>query len=211
MSHEVDFLIERLRWPVASTRWWAMQELAELLRSPAFQAQVSLELRDRLRGSKLEAEAVELLCVFWMAFVQGVLPPASLAEHVARPSALATTLLEAMGLQYAERFVPPLQVAPANFELPDSFLRVQGRDVPRIYLSILKRLDNATGLPFTRQLAYEWARTESVYPDAPLQGDLAFFVRAMGEGATGSFANLIAFRQALIGKSAALLNCNTYA
>ena len=194
MSHEVDFLIERLRWPVAAARWWAMQELAELLRSPALRARVQSELCDRLRGSKLEAEAVELLCVFWMAFVQGVLPPPDLAEHVARQSVLATTLLEAMGLQSTDGFVPPLQVVPANFELPDSFRSVQGRDVPRIYLTILRNLEEATDLPFTRQAAYEWACTESLYPDAPLQGDLAFFVRAMGEGATGSFANRAGLR-----------------
>lgn len=189
LNVDLELLMTRLRWPIASTRWWAMQELASLLLSPSAKAEVSERLLSELRHCRLEAETVELLSIFWMAFKRGWIAVPGLGTAVTRPSLLAKRLLADMGQKPSSNTTASIQVAPRDFEVPTSFERVQGRDVPRIYLTLMNHLERQTTRPFARQLAFEWSLTEAAYPDAPLQGDLAYFVRPAGDGATGSFAN----------------------
>jgi hypothetical protein len=189
VNHDLEMLIARLRWPLAPTRWWTMQELTQLLLAPGTRAAVTDLLRKQLRQCRLEAEAVELLFIFWMAVKRGMPPETGLGPDVARPSMLASWLLTDMGESSPAQAIPPLQVAPGDFEAPDVFWRVMGVDVPRIYLTVMRALEKRTKHPFERQLAFEWSQSELAYPEAPLQGDLPYFVRPLGGGATGSFAN----------------------
>lgn len=182
-------LVARLRWPLAPTRWWTMQELAKLLLEPGSRTEVTELLRAQLRQCRLEAEAVELLLIFWMAFKRGAPTVAGLDTDVARPSMLASWLMAEMGTTSPAQALPPLQAAPEDFETPDVFRRVIGADSPRIYLTIMRALEKRTKHPFERQLAFEWSRSGAAYPEAPLQGDLPYFVRSLGDGASGSFAN----------------------
>lgn len=187
MSVELDLLVARLGWPIASTRWWSMQELSELLLSPELGAAVSARLLNELRSCRLEAEAVEVLCVFWMAVMRGFAPPSGIADAVLRPSILASLLLEEMGLGLSNSPNPPLVAAPADFEIPSDFFDVQGSQVPRIYLTKLRWLESYSNLPFVHQCAFEWAANREEYPEAPFQGDLGYFIRPMGKGMTGTF------------------------
>ncbi|MEF9900285.1 MAG: ATP-binding protein [Pseudomonas sp.] len=184
---DLELLMVRLRWPVASTRWWAMQELAALLSSPDTREPTSNRLLAELTQCRLESEAVEILCLIWMAQQQGFLPPDDLPAAVTYPSLLAVLLLESMQLDLPGSANPPLEFAPDDFVVPERFGKFQNFGVPGIFLNRLAQLEHASGLPFLRQCAYEWHRTEIAYPQAPMQGDLIHFVRPLGDGATGSF------------------------
>ncbi|MFG7159721.1 multidrug DMT transporter permease [Burkholderia pseudomallei] len=188
MSLDLEILIARLRWPIASTRWWAMQELAALLHSAETQEEVEKQLMMELVRCRLEAETVEVICVFWMAARQGYTPPSNFASILSHPSLLAALLLSDMGRMLSTAPNPPLEMVPEHFKAPARFRELQGFDVPSIYLTRLAQLERESGLPFVRQCAFEWSRTEGAYPNAPLQGDLAYFVRPVGDGMTGAFA-----------------------
>lgn len=64
--NDLRMLIARLRWPSTSARWWTMQELAARLGESATQAETESSLLQLLSSRKLEAEVVEVLCIFWM-------------------------------------------------------------------------------------------------------------------------------------------------
>jgi hypothetical protein len=189
LNVELELLMTRLREPIASTRWWVMQELASLLLSPSVTAEVCERLLSELRQCRMEAETVEVLSVFWMAFNRGWVVAPGIDTAVQQSSLLAERLLADMGQKASVSSRPPVRVAPHDFEVPTSFKRVQGRDVPGIYLALMSQLEKQSNLPFTRQLAYEWSITEAAYPYAPLQGDLAYFVRPAGDQATAGFAS----------------------
>lgn len=194
MNIELELLFVRLRWPVASARWWVMQELADLLVTPALGDQVLARLTHELCECRLEAEAAEVLSIFWMAFHKGWIPPKDLGDAVLRPSMLTERLLADMKLAAGAGVMPPLVAAPGGYQVSEEFERRQGRDVPRIYYSTVKMLERRFGFPFVRQMAYEWDQSKDAYPDSPFQGDLAYFVRPAGENGIGSFADRTSLR-----------------
>ncbi|MGZ4869071.1 MAG: multidrug DMT transporter permease [Halobacteriota archaeon] len=189
MNVEFELLVSRLRWPIASTRWWAMQELSLLLQSADLGATVSTRLLEELRRCRLEAEVVEVLCIFWMAAMRGYALPSDLSKAVLLPSVLASLLLEAMGISLSQIPSPSLRSVPANFDVPLKFFEVQGFQVPKIYLTRLRQLESYSGLPFVQQCGFEWAANQEAYPDAPFQGDLSYFIRTMGDGMVGAFSS----------------------
>lgn len=194
MNVELELLFVRLRWPVASARWWVMQELADLLVSPALADQVLARLTQGLRECRLEAEAAEILSIFWMAFHQGWAPPKDLGDAVLRPSMLTERLLADMKLVAQASSMPPLVAAPGDYQVTEEFERRQGRDVPRIHYSTVTSLQRRFGFPFVRQMAYEWDQSKEAYPDSPFQGDLGYFVRPAGDNGIGSFADRTSLR-----------------
>lgn len=58
----------------------------------------------------------------------------------------------------------------------------------------MSRLESVTGLPFVRQMAFEWAKNRAAYPDAPYQGDPWHFTRPLGDGFTGQLSARAALR-----------------
>lgn len=194
MNVELELLFVRLRWPVASARWWVMQELADLLATPALGDQVLARLTHELRECRLEAEAAEVLSIFWMAFHQGWVAPKDLGDAVLRPSMLTERLLADMKLAAQAGVMPPLVAAPGDYQVTEEFERRQGRDVPRIHYSTVTRLERRFGFPLVRQMAYEWDQSKDAYPDSPFQGDLVYFVRPAGDNGIGSFADRTSLR-----------------
>jgi hypothetical protein len=194
MNVELELLFVRLRWPVASARWWVMQELADLLLTPALGDQVLARLTHELRECRLEAEAAEVLSIFWIAFHKGWVPPKDLGDAVLRPSMLTERLLADMKLAAQAGVMPPLVAAPGDYQVTEEFERRQGREVPRIHYSTVTRLERRFGLPLVRQMAYEWDQSKNAYPDSPFQGDLAYFVRPAGDNGIGSFADRTSLR-----------------
>lgn len=192
MNFELELLFVRLRWPVAATRWWVMQELANLLVTPGVADEVQTRLLKELRECRLEAEALEVLSIFWMAFHKGWAAPQELGDALSRPSMLADRLLGDMKVSSQAVATPPLHVAPTDFEVSEEFERRQGTDVPRIHYSTIKWMEKRFGFPLVRQMAYEWARSKEAYPDAPFQGDLAHFARPTG--GAGCFADRTSMR-----------------
>ncbi|MHC5129234.1 multidrug DMT transporter permease [Pseudomonas inefficax] len=192
--NELRILVARLGWPSTSTRWWAMQELAARLGEPASKAETESILLQMLSSRKLEAEVVEILCIFWMALqAYGFSPTSKLAESISRSSILSDLLLESFGLLAEGDDEAPEEV-PEEFEIPQDFDGVQGSDLPRIFRTSMGKLEIHTRLPFVRQMAFEWAANRAAYPDAPFQGDPWYFLRPMGEGFVGQLSSRTALR-----------------
>lgn len=191
---ELRILIARLGWPSTSARWWTMQELAARLGEPAAKAGTETALLQFLRSRKLEAEVVEVLCIFWMAARgHGYSTVAELASSIPKPSLLSDLYLDDLGLS-PQASGAGLKEVPEDFEIPDDFDGVQGVDLPRMFRTALSRLEDSTGLPFVRQMAYEWAENRAAYPDAPYQGDPWHFTRPLGDGFSGQLSARAALR-----------------
>lgn len=191
---EVRILIARLGWPSTSARWWTMQELAARLGNPGVKVETESALLQFLRSRKLEAEVVEVLCIFWMATkVHGYSSAAELAENILRPSLLSGLLVASLGLS-PQVGDTDLKEAPEDFEISNDFDGVQGVDLPRIFRTTMSRLEARSGLPFVRQMAFEWKNNRATYPDAPYQGDPWHFTRSLGDGFIGQLSARAALR-----------------
>ena len=191
--NELRILIVRLSWPSTSSRWWAMQELAARLGEPAAKTETESALLQFLRSRKLEAEVVEVLCIFWMAVkAYGYSPCTELAASILQPSLLSNLILESFEL-------PPqsehnLRAVPEKFEMPDDFDKVQGADVPRIFWTSMNFLETRTRYPFVQQMAFEWTENRNAYPHAPYQGDPLYFSRPLGDEFIGQTSARAALR-----------------
>ncbi len=179
---DLRILIARLGWPAAPARWWAMQELAARLGDPASKVATEGALLKFLGSRKLEAEVVEAVCVFWIASqAYGYRADPRLAGSIPKPSILSDLLLESLGLRPK---APPtgLEEVPEDFEVPQDFNGVQGADIPRIFCTSMAGIERLTGLPFVRQMSFEWANNRAAYPHAPYQGEPWYFSRPLGDG-----------------------------
>lgn len=192
--NDLPILIARLGWPSTSARWWTIQELAARLGESAVRADTEFALLQLISSRKLEAEVVEVLCIFWMAANgHGYSPAKELAESILKPSLLANQVLASIKLlvQVADM---TLKEVPEGFEIPDDFDGVQGVDLPMIFQTSMNRLETYSGLPFVRQMAFEWIQNRKTYPDAPYQGDSGYFRRPLGDGFIGQLSARVALR-----------------
>ena len=191
---DLRILIARLGWPTPAARWWTIQELAPRLGAPATTAETEATLLKVLQSRKLEAEVVEVLCIFWMAAsAHGYSLNAELPAYTPKPSLLSNLILEAFGFA-AQVLDANVEEAPMNFEMPGDFEGVQGVDLARIFRTTLSRLELRTKLPLIRQMAFEWAQNRTAYPEAPLQGDTWHFARSLGKGFVGAYSARAALR-----------------
>lgn len=191
---DLRILITRLGWPIPASRWWSIQALAAKLGDPTTTNATEAALLKLLNSRRLEAEVVEVLCIFWMAAsAHGYTPSAELPAHTPKPSLLSHLFLEALGFT-AQAIYADLEAAPQNFETPSDFDGVQGGEVARIFRTTLNRLELRTELPLVRQMAFEWAQNQAAYPEAPFQGDLGHFARPLGEGFVGWYSARAALR-----------------
>lgn len=185
---ELRILIARLGWPSTSVRWWTMQELAARLGESATRPATESALLQTLRSCRLEAEAIEILFIFWIAAKgHGYPPTVELAERAPKPSLLSDLLMASLGLP-VKSAADDLTEAPEEFDSPDDFDGVQGVDFPRIFLTRMRKLEGRSKLPFVRQMAFEWSENKAAYPDAPYQGDLWHFTRPLGDGVVGGLS-----------------------
>lgn len=197
---ELRILIARLGWPSTSARWWTMQELADRLGEHNMCAETEFALLQFLRSRRLEAEVVEVLCIFWMALkAYGYQPSSRLTESVPRSSILSDLLLVNMGLSISSRD-GGLEVVPDEFEIPQDFGGIHGADLPGIFLTTMDHLEKQTSFPFVTQMAFEWSTNQAAYPDVPVQGGPWHFSRLLGN----DLVTQISSRTALRGLSAYL-------
>jgi hypothetical protein len=175
-------LIARLGWPTAPARWWTMQELAAQLGEPTSKVVTEGALLEFLGSRKLEAEVVEVLCVFWIASqAYGYKVDPRLAGRIPKPSILSDLFLESLGLRPGAA-VSGMEEVSEDFEVPQDFNGVQGADIPRIFRTSMADIERLTGLPFVRQMSFEWANNRAAYPHAPYQGEPWYFSRPLGDG-----------------------------
>lgn len=198
--NDLRILIARLGWPSTSSRWWTMQELATRLVEPATRIETELSLLQLLRSRKLEAEVIEVLCIFWIASQNAKYrPPEALPGSILKPSPLSDLIVKSLGLS-AHFISMDLNIVQDDFEFPNDFDGVQGFDLPRIFQTSMQNLEAQSKLPFVQQMAFEWVANRAAYPQASHQGDPAYFVRSLGEG----FISLLSARAALRAISAYL-------
>ena len=191
---DLRILIARLGWPSTAARWWTTQELAARLGEPSSKKATEAALLEFLNSRKLEAEVVEALYVFWIAAqAHGYEASPKLVESIPKPSILSELLLESLGL-WADTPVEGPEEVPEDFEIPQDFNGVQGADLPRMFRTSIAEIERATGLPFVRQMAFEWSVNKGAYPDAPFQGDPWHFSRALGDGFVGQISSRTAIR-----------------
>lgn len=188
LSAELRFLIARSKWPVPAVKWWALQQLATLLASE-FVEQVEVELYRALAEAKLETEVEELLCCFWLAKQAGYNPSVILPTHINAKSPASTLILDDLfkPLLFDGKSRSPLILAPAEFKAPADFEDAQGTTVPRIFKTLLEGLEKPQLPPFVKQFAFEWETTANLYPEAPLQRDVGYFLGYSREDMTGQF------------------------
>lgn len=192
--NDLRILIARLGWPATSARWWTIQELAARLGEPDTKAETESLLLQLLRSRKLEAEVVEVLCIFWMAIKEfNYFPTTLLAENILLPSPLSVLLMKDFGLSIL-LVNTDLELAPEDFIIPDDFDSVQGTDLPRIFHTTISKLETFTRCPFIRQMAFEWTKNRTAYPNAQYQGDAGYFIRPLGEGFAPHFSSRTALR-----------------
>lgn len=171
-----------------------MQELAARLGHSDARAETEAALLQLLCSCKLEAEVVEVLCIFWMAVQgHGYSPAAELAKIIPKPSLLSDLLVASLGLS-VQAGDAGLKEVPDDFEIPDDFEGVQGVDLPRMFQTSMSKLEAYSGLPFARQMAFEWTENRATYPDAPYQGDPWHFTRPLGDGFIGQLSARAALR-----------------
>lgn len=184
---ELDLLLARLKWPIPSVRWWAMQELATLLLESPFQSQIEKALIEELAGCVFETEAVELLSLFWMAFSRGYLVPRELGKYVRAASPLSSLFLRTMNCDRGTEGTlrSPLLLAPPNFKPTADFLSAQRVNFPHILHSVLVRLEKTSRCPMLSQNAFEWLSSVSQVPSA--DNDVRFFIPYPQDGMSGQF------------------------
>jgi hypothetical protein len=192
---EVRFLVARSRWPVPAVKWWALQELADLLTQP-HTVQIEAELYRALALSKLETEVVELLFVFWLAKQAGYIPNVTLTTYINSRSPASSMVLGDLfsPLLHEGNWRSPLILAPITFKVSADFEEAQGTTVPRIFLTLLKKLEHPQFPLFVKQYAFEWENTDSLYPEAPLQRYVGYFFRHPIDEMTGQFVTRASHR-----------------
>lgn len=186
---DIRLLVARTKWPVPAVKWWAIQELANLLTHPLEGCEIEKELYRVLELSKLETEVVELLFIYWLATQAGYVPSPALSTYVRARSPLSSLIL-------ADIFNPildegklrtPLIEVPFDFEQPLDFQEAQGATVPRIFSTLLESLEDSSGFPFIQQFAYEWANTATLNLKVPLYQDIGYFYGYPAEEMSGQF------------------------
>ncbi len=186
--NELRILVARLGWPCPSTRWWAIQELSAFLGGSTTKLSTEEVLLHQLSSCKLEIEVVEILFIFWIAKQEyQYLPPKNLVDSIHKHSILSDWILfRITGKTISAEY--NLKVVPKDFEIPTDFKKVQGIDIPNVYLATMESLWEVSSLPFVEQMAFEWSMSASLYSESPYQGDLAYFRRSLGDGVTGSYS-----------------------
>src|SRR5690606_3742462 len=94
----------------------------------------------------------------------GYSPALELADSIPKPSLLSDLLVTDLGLPIQAGDMG-LKEVPNDFVVPDDFDGVQGVDLPRIFRTSMSRLEHFSGLPFVRQMAFEWTENRAAYPD----------------------------------------------
>lgn len=156
----LQMLVERRRWPVPSTKWWVLQELAELLLDSGKSAEVETQLQQAMASCDFESEVVEVLTAFWMASRRGHRVRVDIAGVDCAHSSLSAMLLEEIQPGASPRASRAGQMlAPAGYKPSDGFLRVHGASVGHIFRHHMTRLEAQTGLPFVTQFGFEWDRS----------------------------------------------------
>lgn len=155
----LDFLFERLNWPIPMVRWRAAREIRDLINEPSTRNAANALLLHRLKACQTETEVVALLTIVFLAEPAARPAESDVSSKIRWPSALSDALMhQAYGMD------PDPQAwrgahsgaAPAGFESDRYFEEHKTAHVPPILSNNLRRLQARTRKPLMRQWAFEW-------------------------------------------------------
>jgi hypothetical protein len=155
----LEFLFERLNWPIPMVRWRAAREIRDLLNDASTRDAANALLLHRLEASQTETEAAALLTVVFLAEPAARPPLSDVASRIHKSSALSDAL---MHQTYATAQDPQTWrgahsgEAPAEFEPDRYFEEHKTAHAPPMLSDNLRRLQAKTRKPFMRQWAFEW-------------------------------------------------------
>lgn len=186
LSAEVALLFAQLEHPAVALEWWAAQALARLLTNDAYCDLVAARLFESLRHASSEIETAELLFVAALARDSQAISVKHLACHISRPSLLSELVLASLDSSHSMDLsgCGRTLAAPDAFVPSPDFERWHGQLIPRIFRTRMERLEEATGLSFIRQYAFEWEQLEHV--DHGRVQDIRFWLSNISED-TGFF------------------------
>lgn len=152
-------LVERLRWPEKMVRLRAAKEIRALMISPDTRDASVEALLTWMKGCDLESEVLSALSVLVVAPSE-TLPAFDVTRAaISRPSIASDFLLqEIYGRPGNDWLNAHSGSAPSDFEAESYFHEHKGAHVPGHLLHELEFLEERSGLPFTRQWAFEWTR-----------------------------------------------------
>lgn len=172
MMNSARFILERLNWPVRFARLQSAREYAKLLADPSFGATALQTYLSWLGERRTENETCSGLAVLFAADRNHLPSLSVLTQNIAYPSMLADFMVK-------EVYGPLASVddwaskhsgeVPPSFEPPGYFLRDRTAQIPSSLGDELARLEQASGLPFMKQWAFEWEHVKTV-TGAPLSG-----------------------------------------
>ncbi len=181
----IKMLVARVKLPVPSVKLWTIDQLSHLL----IEGNSSVEgfLKEELANRKQESECVEMLCVFLAAKSRGYECPANLGCYIKARSTLSDLILSELLTcpvdfgTYAYASLPVINLEGDNHR----FDYYQGRHVPHLYSSCLKREEKNTGIPFADYFQSEWNNTYKYQPQSGVSVD--YFFGRDRQRATGQF------------------------
>lgn len=151
-------LVQRLKWPIAVVRWRAAREIRDLLRTTATRPAMTVELLGYLDQCKTESEICSILGLLMLTEDTARPTRDEVVRRIRFPSILADFLLEKTfgpGMGMGGWHTAHSGLVPDEFEPDSYFLEHKTAELAPIFSNELLKLES-TGLPFTRQWAYEW-------------------------------------------------------
>lgn len=178
-------LISRLKHPLTSVKLWAAEQTASLLCNKNLKLEELL--KQDLSKRNQESECIEVLCVFYIAHLNGYKCPLDLGKHIKARSILSDILLETLtpnsvDLGKNENPITPLVSASKNNHRFNYF---QGRDVPLNLKNLLSIVEDYTGIPFTCYYEEEWINTFKYLPSSRIE--INYFLGSEWQRTTGFF------------------------
>lgn len=188
----VKLLISRLKLPIPSVKLWTIEQVSQLL--IARHPRVEELLKEDLKNRKQESECIEVLCIFFIAKSKGYVCPIDLGNYIKARSTLSDLILSELILtpedfgEYAHPFFPFISLDYDN----NRFEYYQGKHVPLVYNSWLKKEESRTGLPFTYHYQSEWNSTFEYQSSTATNID--YFFNSDRQRATGQFYTQMSHR-----------------
>jgi hypothetical protein len=146
----LDLLIARLMTPIAAIKWWVAQALVELLITEEFSLNTEIKLLYLLNECKLESECIEVLSIFYFAYLKGYNPNESIPLMIKQRSYCSDYIIDKMGLSPdSSRYGFNLNLVQlnSNENFRKSFASNNGSNFPSVYIGELEELDKKTRFP----------------------------------------------------------------
>lgn len=154
-----SFILERLNWPVRYARLRAARAYGQLLSDSSVAGGARQTYLEWLKRRRTENETCSGLAVLYGTAKDHLPSLAVLKQHITQPSALADFMLK-------EVYGPTASISgwmqqhsgevPPSFEPALYFLRNLGSQIPPSLGDELANVEQRSGLPLTKQWAFEW-------------------------------------------------------